>query len=61
MSDITKCKACGIPTDNTGTKLCDLCWVIDSRLNYLPDKGVAFFISKLHNIKNHRVKKGGKP
>jgi hypothetical protein len=53
----TKCKACGISTDNIGIKLCDLCWVIDSRINYLPDKGVSFFIQKLHTIKNKRNKK----
>ena len=60
MSDNFKCKSCGELTDNTGTKLCNLCWEIDSRLNYLPDKAVSYFIQKLHTIKNHRNKKKGK-
>ena len=59
MNDLIKCKICGTSTDNTGTKMCNLCWEIDSRLNYLPDKAVSFFIQKLHTIKNKRKKKEG--
>jgi len=57
MSNNIKCKVCETITDNTGTKLCNLCWEIDSRLNYLPDKAVNFFLQKLHTIKNKRNKK----
>ena len=60
MIDLTKCKACGKDSDGSGAMLCKLCFEIDSRLNYLPDKAVSFFIQKLHTIKNHRNKKKGK-
>ena len=50
------CKVCKTTTNNTGTKLCDLCWGVDSRLNYLSDNAVNFFLQKLHARKEKRVK-----
>ncbi len=33
---MTKCKLCGGPTNNIGTKLCDTCWELDTRIKHNP-------------------------
>lgn len=33
LTDAIKCKFCGTPTTNYGTKMCDRCWEVDSRID----------------------------
>jgi len=44
-NETISCKTCGKPTEMLGTKLCDGCWEVESRLSsYLTNQNAIDFV-----------------